>query len=635
MPDEVKAASDIALRDYETPGLPASGPHEVIKSEHRGVMNIVNDKLNVLEGSLGSGRIGAPTYAALAAIVDQPSGTIGEVAVDAGTHVDPVVGGPAVANSGVYVYSTAPAGWRRVDNYRALDIASQAEVDAGVNDAKAVTPAKMRAAKTDRQLDVWIEYVSGPDHDQVWRPITPAIILSGDPAKYEFHGIMHVNTLSGLSIAITQYDGTPFFGSVVRAPDGLSGVGVNGIKKGERFVMRRNHVPLATGEIGTAGVLRLLKAPGFGIDKILPTAHAIDTFGMPVTVDRPLSMRQVENNLYVLDMKLLWPDHYDGAVGYNHSDIFRASLLDMRNFQANVPDGALCLNSFFARVGYRDVPITNLQFWSLDGITTDVGGNPSTFEPPFFAGDNADATTGPGTDTNFAPRGIGHGYEVQTTVSLIGTLEGVDTANLYGSGDFVKFNGDKVTMTLAGFITTTAGEILGAFENIVTAEPTADSHVRVQVSYDFADSIAEVEPATTGPGTYCMPVPIANCDRIVGFLNGVRVTGVGASVNGIHIIDKKDTTVTSLGIIDAAIAWNSDLPEVQTFITNNIGPGKSCRINGVAQNATIASGVQNNAWGSKLLGTPVYALGTAKHVLTDETYEFDYSVCVKRAEPIV
>lgn len=42
------------------------------------------------------------------------------VSIDAGTHVDPVVGG-LVKNAGVYAYSTAPAGWQRV-----ADLDSQA-----------------------------------------------------------------------------------------------------------------------------------------------------------------------------------------------------------------------------------------------------------------------------------------------------------------------------------------------------------------------------------------------------------------------------------------------------------------------------------------------------------------------------
>lgn len=52
------------------------------------------------------------TYAGLAAVVGT-SGQSAGVFADAGTHTDPVAGG-TVANEGIYAYSTAPAGWRRV-----------------------------------------------------------------------------------------------------------------------------------------------------------------------------------------------------------------------------------------------------------------------------------------------------------------------------------------------------------------------------------------------------------------------------------------------------------------------------------------------------------------------------------------
>lgn len=54
------------------------------------------------------------TWAALNAVTSQPAGyTAMVVSTDTGTHTDPVVGG-TVANSGVFQYSTSPAGFERI-----------------------------------------------------------------------------------------------------------------------------------------------------------------------------------------------------------------------------------------------------------------------------------------------------------------------------------------------------------------------------------------------------------------------------------------------------------------------------------------------------------------------------------------
>lgn len=65
------------------------------------------------------------TWAALAAHAS-PAPTDGMSAVvfgDAGTHTDPVVGG-TVSNTGVFRYSTSPAGWRRLANLESTDAAA-------------------------------------------------------------------------------------------------------------------------------------------------------------------------------------------------------------------------------------------------------------------------------------------------------------------------------------------------------------------------------------------------------------------------------------------------------------------------------------------------------------------------------
>lgn len=68
-----------------------------------------------------SGRLAFATYAELAAVTPTTGdGTPAEVPTsDAGTHTDPVVGG-TVDNSGIYSYSTSPAGWERIADVDAV-----------------------------------------------------------------------------------------------------------------------------------------------------------------------------------------------------------------------------------------------------------------------------------------------------------------------------------------------------------------------------------------------------------------------------------------------------------------------------------------------------------------------------------
>lgn len=55
------------------------------------------------------------TYAALAATTGTANEAAWVTGADAGTHIDPVVGG-TVDNVGVYAYSLSPAGWRRISD---------------------------------------------------------------------------------------------------------------------------------------------------------------------------------------------------------------------------------------------------------------------------------------------------------------------------------------------------------------------------------------------------------------------------------------------------------------------------------------------------------------------------------------
>lgn len=100
------------------PDLAAGAGITLTKESLAGVLRISSDVV--------SGRRVEATYADLAAITDQPEGTVAEVPIDdAGTHTDPVVGG-TVDNSGVYRWSDSPAGWERIADTDALSAAASA-----------------------------------------------------------------------------------------------------------------------------------------------------------------------------------------------------------------------------------------------------------------------------------------------------------------------------------------------------------------------------------------------------------------------------------------------------------------------------------------------------------------------------
>jgi hypothetical protein len=91
-------------------------------------------------------RIGYATYAELAAITDKPAGTVGEVpTTDTGTHTDPVVGGTK-NNSGVFRWSSTPAGWQRISDVDALSAAPYATA-AAASAAAAAAAAAILAGK--------------------------------------------------------------------------------------------------------------------------------------------------------------------------------------------------------------------------------------------------------------------------------------------------------------------------------------------------------------------------------------------------------------------------------------------------------------------------------------------------------
>lgn len=100
------------------------------------------DRVEVLEDTVTSGRRGYHTYAEMIADAAPAARTLAEVpTTDVGTHTDPVVGG-TVANTGVFRYSTSPAGWERLydtDAATAAPFAAAAEIDADRAEAAATS----------------------------------------------------------------------------------------------------------------------------------------------------------------------------------------------------------------------------------------------------------------------------------------------------------------------------------------------------------------------------------------------------------------------------------------------------------------------------------------------------------------
>lgn len=113
---DIKSLADTAFRNFVSDGVPASGANEPDKTAIRQVFATIDSQVASLAGTVSSGRKAYATYAELSG-TSGPAGTVAEVPLsDTGTHTDPVVGG-TVKNSGIFAYSTSPAGWKRIYDY--------------------------------------------------------------------------------------------------------------------------------------------------------------------------------------------------------------------------------------------------------------------------------------------------------------------------------------------------------------------------------------------------------------------------------------------------------------------------------------------------------------------------------------
>lgn len=130
----IRDLAKMAFRDFVSDGIPASGKHSPRKNEIRNLFRLVDQEVVSAE----IGRVDAATWSDLAALTGgregQPARVVGP---DAGTHTDPVVGGSA-ANTGTYIWSASPAGWRRVGGLDAA-IVLAANTGAGTADSVQAT----------------------------------------------------------------------------------------------------------------------------------------------------------------------------------------------------------------------------------------------------------------------------------------------------------------------------------------------------------------------------------------------------------------------------------------------------------------------------------------------------------------
>lgn len=180
-------------------------------------------------------------------------------------------------------------------------VATQAEVDAGVNAVKRVTPATLRAAKKAEADVLWIEYVSGPGNLMVWRPTSSKQLLTLPLSRYRCRGRMPFDVTTGsLAIKLTQYDGTsaglPDY-LPLRAPNGVDSLGVGSIRQHEVIDLVQNPDPVGTNP-GVASLWRLeqnrdtaLTTATKAFEQLLLQRHSL-TY--------PLSVEKFEDRIWVV-----------------------------------------------------------------------------------------------------------------------------------------------------------------------------------------------------------------------------------------------------------------------------------------------------------------------------------------------
>ncbi len=361
------------FRDINSPG--STVPHEPDKAEIRGLFATVDDQIQDFADVVLSGRLEYESWLLLSAVTTT-AGVVGAVnPVDTGTHTDPVVGG-TVANAGVYRYSLSPAGWRRIGDYRALQVATQAEVNTGTDNAKAVTPLTLKAATwTDRER-IRCAIVGTPTSSSVsLRPLNATVRLTGTGANYIFEFEVPVTKgVGSYNVTLFQADGTtPFIIGAFALRDWLNEA------------------------IPTAGLLEGQWVEFTRDDSLLfwKTLQRPDTVSVPITdnviastlktpkPDRPVSTLQMGENLSSIGVRLPISAYADATLANqeDHLRVFYFNVAAAMSVLSQAPDGFYALNSLMAHVRNQTVPFSNFIIKGLDsGTTFETGLAWSAFE---------------------------------------------------------------------------------------------------------------------------------------------------------------------------------------------------------------------------------------------------------------
>jgi hypothetical protein len=384
------------FRDMDSPG--SSVPHEPEKAEIRALFATVDDEIQDFADIVLSGRLEYESWLLLSAVVTT-AGVVGAVnPVDTGTHTDPVVGG-TVPNSGVYRYSVSPAGWRRIGAYRALEVATLAEVNTGTDTAKAVTPDTLKDTWwTDRErIRCAVMDSPAPTSGAVsLKPINATTRLSGTAAQYIFEFQCPVTKgVGAYQATLYQADGTTLFTGPFAILDNLgAALPTAGILEGDWVEFGRN---------AALTQYNMLHRPDTA-SVLLANSLVTTTLKSPKP-ERPVSTLQIGTNLSLLRVRMPISAYADATLA-NQEDYMQIAYMnvaDAMSLGSQAPDGCYALNSLTGHVRNQNVVFSNFVFTALDsGTTFETGVSWSAFEGVLMALNMA-------APSHAELRGIAHG----------------------------------------------------------------------------------------------------------------------------------------------------------------------------------------------------------------------------------
>lgn len=618
----VKDLADIAFRDRESPG--SAEKHEPIKSEIRGVFDEIDAQLEDFSDIVLGGRIAAETWSYLSGLTAGANTAATVEPSDTGTHTDPVVGG-TVDNAGTYRYSTSPAGWKRIGPYRALEVASQSEVDAGTNNAKAVTPQTLQNKKVSTHETIWLQYISGPYTAMVVRPVRQNTRLTGTGYDYRFRLQMPFDSgIGSTALLIQQPDGTLFLESSLRREDGVSQLGQSYLKQYNVVDFLRNPDPIGNNP-GNTNVLRLLSFNDKITEPLMRTLSAMDDFGKLTSVMRPLAAYKAGDNEWLIDV-MPHADHYVGATAEGEaarSDFVRFSCMDLGDLMSD-PGGVPSLNSIFARFSFVQQQFASQRFTALDsGTNVETGQVPSIFEPALILGNMALTAN----SLNFQLAAPGHGHLGNTAWEMSLDLDGVVTDGIEQLPIGSEIHGDVIVTTCTAQMEVPAGQTTGDVEYVETYAREEEYQVRFDTTMDFTVSGMEVEPGTRDGG-YGAMMPMSDCNMIVGYINGVKQTPLE--------IYKRDGSSVVLGNVEKVVAWHTKNPRIQLVWENEAGAGythwEDEGSGPVPVPIAQAGFIINNDWGTKFY-CPIYP-NPSKESLAGKVLTFASTYKIINADPL-